>query len=46
MRKQISVLVMLAALLIPMAAVAKPLVSVTITAEKEVSVVTNGQKSV
>jgi uncharacterized repeat protein (TIGR01451 family) len=46
MRKQISVLVMLAALLLPMAAVAKPLVSVTITAEKEVSVVTNGQKSV
>jgi uncharacterized repeat protein (TIGR01451 family) len=45
MRKQVSLIAILAALLLPMTAVAKPLVSVSITAEKEVTSVKNGQKT-
>jgi len=47
MRKQVSLMAIaiLAALLLPMAAFAKPLVSVSITAEKEVTSVKNGQKT-
>jgi uncharacterized repeat protein (TIGR01451 family) len=44
MKKQVSLIAILAALLLPMAAFAKPLVSVSITAEKEVTVVKNGKK--
>lgn len=44
MKKHVSLIAILAALLLPMAAFAKPLVSVSITAEKEVTVVKNGQK--
>jgi hypothetical protein len=44
MKKHVSLIAILAALLVPMAAVAKPLVSVSITAEKEVTVIKNGQK--
>jgi uncharacterized repeat protein (TIGR01451 family) len=44
MKKHVSLLAFLAALFLPMAALAKPLVSVSITAEKEVTVVKNGQK--
>jgi uncharacterized repeat protein (TIGR01451 family) len=44
MKKLVSLIAILAALLLPMAAFAKPLVSVGITAEKEVTVVKNGQK--
>ena len=43
MRKQVSLMVVLALLLLPLVAVAKPLVSVSITAEKEVKVVTAGK---
>jgi uncharacterized repeat protein (TIGR01451 family) len=45
MRKQVSLLAILAVLLLPMGAIAKPLVSVSITAEKEVTVVKSGQKT-
>jgi uncharacterized repeat protein (TIGR01451 family) len=45
MRKHASLLVILVALLMPSAALAKPLVSVSITAEKEVTVVKGGQKT-
>ena len=45
MKKHVSLIAILAALLLPGAASAKPLVSVSITAEKEVTVVKNGQKS-
>lgn len=45
MRKLASLLVILVALLMPSAAFAKPLVSVSITAEKEVTVVKGGQKT-
>jgi uncharacterized repeat protein (TIGR01451 family) len=45
MRKQLSLLAILAVLLLPTGAIAKPLVSVSITAEKEVTVVKSGQKS-
>lgn len=45
MKKHVSLIAILAVLLLPMAAFAKPLVSVSITAEKEVTVVKNGQKS-
>jgi uncharacterized repeat protein (TIGR01451 family) len=44
MKKLVSQLVILAVLLLPAAALAKPLVSVSITAEKEVTVVKSGQK--
>jgi uncharacterized repeat protein (TIGR01451 family) len=44
MSRYISLMVVLTALLLPMAALAKPLVSVSITAEKEVTVVKSGQK--
>ena len=44
MKKHVWLMAILAALLLPMAAFAKPLVSVSITAEKEVAVVKNGQK--
>lgn len=44
MKKHVSLIAFLAALLLPMAAFAKPLVSVSITAEKEVTVVKDGQK--
>jgi uncharacterized repeat protein (TIGR01451 family) len=44
MKKNVSLMVILAGLLLPIAAFAKPLVSVSITAEKEVTVVKNGQK--
>jgi uncharacterized repeat protein (TIGR01451 family) len=45
MRKQVSLIAILAVLLLPMGAIAKPLVSVSITAEKEVTVVKSGQKT-
>lgn len=45
MSKHVSLMAILAVLLFPMVAMAKPLVSVSITAEKEVTVVKNGQKS-
>lgn len=45
MRKQVSLIAILALLLIPMGAFAKPLISVSITAEKEVTVVKGGLKS-
>ena len=45
MSRFISSMAVLAVLLLPMAAHAKPLVSVSITAEKEVTVVKNGQKT-
>jgi len=45
MSRFISLMAVLAIVLLPMAAVAKPLVSVSITAEKEVTVVKNGQKT-
>ena len=45
MKKHVWLMAILAALLLPMAAFAKPLVSVSITAEKEVTVVKNGQKA-
>ena len=45
MRKQVTLMAILAALLLPMAAIAKPLVSVSITAEKEVTSIKNGQKT-
>jgi uncharacterized repeat protein (TIGR01451 family) len=45
MRKQVSLIAILAALLLPMTAIAKPLVSVSITAEKEVTSVKNGVKT-
>ena len=45
MKKLVSQMVILAVLLLPAAAFAKPLVSVSITAEKEMTVVKNGQKS-
>jgi uncharacterized repeat protein (TIGR01451 family) len=45
MRKQVSLIAILALLLLPMGAIAKPLVSVSITAEKEVTVVKSGQKT-
>lgn len=45
MKKIVSQMVILAVLLLPAAAFAKPLVSVSITAEKEMTVVKNGQKS-
>jgi len=44
MRKQVSLMVVAVILLIPMIVVAKPLVSVSITAEKEISTVKDGQK--
>jgi uncharacterized repeat protein (TIGR01451 family) len=44
MEKLFSLIAILAVLLLPMAALAKPLVSVSITAEKEVTVVKSGQK--
>ena len=44
MSRYISLLAILAFLLLPMGALAKPLVSVSITAEKEVTVVKSGQK--
>ena len=44
MKKHVWLMAILAALLLPMAAFAKPLVSVSITAEKEVTVVKDGQK--
>jgi len=44
MKKQVSLIAVLALLLLPMGAIAKPLVSVSITAEKEVTVVKSGQK--
>lgn len=44
MRKHVSLIAILAVLLLPMTALAKPLVSVSITAEKEVTVVKSGQK--
>ncbi len=45
MRKQVSLMVVLAALLFSSAALAKPLISVSITAEKEVTVKKNSQKA-
>lgn len=45
MGKKVWLMVILAALLMPMAALAKPLVSVSITAEKEVTTVENGKKT-
>jgi len=45
MKKQVSMIAVLVLLLLPMAAMAKPLVSVSITAEKEVATVKNGQKT-
>jgi uncharacterized repeat protein (TIGR01451 family) len=45
MKKQLLVVAVLALLLIPMGAMAKPLVSVSITAEKEMKVVKDGQKN-
>jgi uncharacterized repeat protein (TIGR01451 family) len=45
MRKHVSLIAILAALLLPLTAFAKPLVSVSITAEKQVTVVKNGQKT-
>ena len=45
MSRFISLMTVLTALLLPMTALAKPLVSVSITAEKEVTVVMNGQKA-
>jgi len=45
MRKQVSLMTVLAILLLPMMALAKPLVSVSITAEKEVTSIKNGQKT-
>jgi uncharacterized repeat protein (TIGR01451 family) len=45
MRKQVSLMAILALLLLPMMALAKPLVSVSITAEKDVTSVKNGQKT-
>jgi uncharacterized repeat protein (TIGR01451 family) len=45
MKKHVSLMAVLAVLLLPMGAVAKPLVSVSITAEKEVTTVKNGQKT-
>ena len=45
MRKHVSLIAVLALLLLPMGAIAKPLVSVSITAEKELTVVMNGQKT-
>ena len=44
MKKFISQMVILAVLLIPTAVFAKSLVSVSITAEKEMTVVKNGQR--
>jgi uncharacterized repeat protein (TIGR01451 family) len=44
MSRCISLMAVLAVILLPIGAVAKPLVSVSITAEKEVTVVKNGQK--
>jgi uncharacterized repeat protein (TIGR01451 family) len=44
MRKQVLLMVVAAILLLPVWAMAKPLVSVSITAEKEVKVVKDGQK--
>jgi uncharacterized repeat protein (TIGR01451 family) len=45
MKKHVSLLAILVVLLIPMTSLAKPLVSVSITAEKEVTSVKNGQKT-
>jgi uncharacterized repeat protein (TIGR01451 family) len=45
MRKQVPLIAILALLLLPVGAIAKPLVSVSITAEKEVTVVKSGQKT-
>lgn len=45
MRKQVSLMAILALLLLPIGANAKPLVSVSITAEKEVTSVKDGQKT-
>jgi len=45
MSRCISLMAVLAVILLPIGAVAKPLVSVSITAEKEVTVVKSGQKS-
>jgi uncharacterized repeat protein (TIGR01451 family) len=44
MRKQVSLMVVASILLIPVLTMAKPLVSVSITAEKDVKVVKEGQK--
>jgi len=44
MKKHVSLIVVLALLTLPMAAMAKPLISVSITAEKEVKEVKDGQK--
>ena len=46
MSRCISLISVLAVLLLPIGAVAKPLVSVSITAEKEVTVVKSGQKTI
>jgi uncharacterized repeat protein (TIGR01451 family) len=45
MKKQVSMITVLALLLLPLVAMAKPLVSVSITAEKEIKVVKEGQKT-
>lgn len=45
MRKQVLLMATLSILLLPVVVFAKPLVSVSITAEKEVTVVKGGQKS-
>jgi len=44
MGKQVSLIAILVLLLLPIGAMAKPLVSVSITAEKEVTTIKNGQK--
>jgi uncharacterized repeat protein (TIGR01451 family) len=44
MSRYVSLMAVLAVILLPMGAMAKPLVSVSITAEKEVTAVKNGQK--
>ena len=45
MKRHVWLMAIMAVLLLPMAAFAKPLVSVSITAEKEVTVVKNDQKA-